>query len=375
MPDWGRIGAGIATGGLSEGLRYLENGALDRQNNAYAPVTAEDFANPDYQWNRGVTQSLGMAAGGRQAPIALAQESAARGQQLDAANYFGQQMRGQNLLSAEQLRQAQMQNVAQQQSLQASARPGGEAQAQRMAAQNSARLGYGLSGQAAMAGIAERNAAAQNYAGALGQIRGQDLGLSQFNANQQQQGALQQTALNDAQQRGMIGLGLQNAGMQQQGAMGFQDARTSRFNALMGVPTTGERVLGAASGAAQLFATGGAGGGGGAQGIQGAMSDERVKHDVADADDDIDTFMASVKPKAWTYNDPKHGEGRQYGVMAQALEKTKAGKQAIIETPEGKAVNFGKLGGPLTAAVARLHERLAKVEAEKRAKREAADRG
>jgi hypothetical protein len=170
---------------------------------------------------------------------------------------------------------------------------------------------------------------------------------------------LQQTALNDAQQRGMIGLGLQNAGMQQQGSMGYEDARTSRFNAMMGVPTTGERVLGAGVGAAQMA----------------AMSDERVKHDVADADGDIDTFMASVKPKAWTYNDPKHGEGRQYGVMAQALEKTAAGKQAIIETPEGKAVNFGKLGGPLTAAVARLHERLAKVEAEKRAKREAADRG
>jgi hypothetical protein len=82
---------------------------------------------------------------------------------------------GQNSVSAEQLRQGQMQNLAQQQSLAAGASPMNSAMAARTAANNIARLGYGLSGQQAVAGLQERQQAQQAYAQMLGQARGQDL--------------------------------------------------------------------------------------------------------------------------------------------------------------------------------------------------------
>ncbi len=90
-------------------------------------------------------------------------------------DYLQGQMQGRNSVAAEQLRQGQQANLAQQQSFAAGAMPGNAAMAARTAANNMGRLGYGLAGQQALAGIAERNAAAQQYASLLGQARGQDL--------------------------------------------------------------------------------------------------------------------------------------------------------------------------------------------------------
>jgi hypothetical protein len=89
--------------------------------------------------------------------------------------YLQQLQRGQNSVSAEQLRQGLQQNLAAQQSMAAGAAPQNAAMAARTAAIQAGRLGSAASGQQALAGIQERNAAAQQ-AGQLGLgMRGQDL--------------------------------------------------------------------------------------------------------------------------------------------------------------------------------------------------------
>jgi hypothetical protein len=217
--------------------------------------------------------------------------------------------------------------------------------AQRMAMNNAAKQGYGMSGQAAMAGLAERQGA-QN---ALGQVlqgaRGQDQGLAQFNAGTQ----LQNRGQNDQYGLGLRGMELQNALGQQQGGIAYEQERGRRFGAMMGTPTEKE----------QAFTMGSRLGG------MAMMSDERLKENVQDGGEDVSNFLRELEPKSWNYKDEKHGEGRQYGVMAQALERTKVGKQAVYETPEGKAVHYGKLAAVLTGAAVEQNRRLDRLEGKK----------
>jgi hypothetical protein len=123
----------------------------------------------------------------------LANQAAARQQQGEAANHLASVMRGENSMAAEQIRQGQDRALSQQRALQASARPGMQAAAARGASQNASRIGMDALGMGTMAGIAERNAAANALTGALGGMRGADVGL--IGMGQQGQQAYQQNAL------------------------------------------------------------------------------------------------------------------------------------------------------------------------------------
>ena len=113
---------------------------------------------------------------------------------------------------------------------------------------------------------------------------------------------------------------------------------------LMQQPTSTERMMGMGQGVGQMA----------------MMSDERVKRDIKPADDKAEALLDSLKAYSYDYKDPKHGKGRQLGVMAQDLERTLP--QAVMDTPEGKAVDGGKLAGALAAASASMHARLKKLE-------------
>lgn len=244
----------------------------------------------------------------------------ARGQLQGVAGQLRRQMTGQDSLSGEQLRQGLAQNLAAQRSMAAAARPENAAMAARTAAMNAGRLGAGLAGQQAMAGIAERQAAAQNLGSLLGNIRQQDL----------------QAAL------GGRGQALQGYGA-------IEQARGQRFNALTQTPTQGEQLLGAGLGLAQL----------------GALSDRRQKRDIKKAGKDAERFLDGLKPYRFRYTDERHGKGEQLGIMAQDLEATPLGKQAVVDTSAGKVVHGAKLATALAAATSQLHKRMKRLERHK----------
>lgn len=205
---------------------------------------------------------------------------------------------GQNSVSAEQLRQGLQQNLASQQSAAAGASPQNQAMAQRLAMQNMGRASSGLAGQQATAGLQERQQAQQQ----LGQLQ-----LGQSGQNLQ------------------LGLG------------GYGDAIKNP-----------QKPWG--PGAAQGIASG-----------ISAMSDERLKTDVEDGDEAATKAMKGLKAFTFAYKDEKYGKGKQLGVMAQGLEKAGLG-HAVIDTPEGKALNGGKLAAAIAAMMPGLDRRLSKLE-------------
>lgn len=136
----------------------------------------------------------------------------------------------------------------------------------------------------------------------------------------------------------------QNLGNLLLGARG-QDVQAA--TAALQTPSAGQQMVGGLMGIGQAAAM---------------MSDENLKTNIEDGSEDVDAFMDVAEPYSFDYIDEKHGEGRQTGVMAQRLEEHPIARRAVIQTPEGKAVDFGRLGALLTASVGRLNRRLKDLE-------------
>lgn len=94
-------------------------------------------------------------------------------------DYLGRLSRGEDSVSAEQLRQGLAQNNASLQSFAAGASPRNSAMAARTAMIQSAKLGGGMAGQQALAGLQERQMAHQALANMIMTQRGQDLQAAQ----------------------------------------------------------------------------------------------------------------------------------------------------------------------------------------------------
>lgn len=92
------------------------------------------------------------------------------------------------------------------------------------------------------------------------------------------------------------------------------------------------------------------------------MSDENVKDEIRPAKEDVADFLAKIGAHSYEYKNPEHGVGRFVSPMAQELEKTTLGKSAVVETPDGKAVHYGRLMGIAIAAEAMLNDRVNKLE-------------
>lgn len=93
-------------------------------------------------------------------------------------------------------------------------------------------------------------------------------------------------------------------------------------------------------------------------GATAAASDKNLKTDIEDFD--ASAFLDSITPTKYRYKDPKFGEGKQVGVMAQDVEQEVP--QMVEDTPEGKILNYDKAGGPIFASLADLHDRLKRLE-------------
>lgn len=107
---------------------------------------------------------------------------------------------------------------------------------------------------------------------------------------------------------------------------------------------------------------------GGAQAV--AMSDKRLKENIDSVDSSNDSeklheMFDKAQPFEYDYKDEKYGEGKQRGLMAQDLEKSEKGKDFVIDTPEGKAIDYGKMSSTLAAGVSDLHKRVKELEGKK----------
>lgn len=221
--------------------------------------------------------------------------------------YLRRYARGQDSVTAEQLRQGLQQNVAAQRSLAAGAAPQNAAMAARTAARETARLGSGFAGQAALAGMQERAMWQKALQDSILQQRAQDLAAA---------GGARQTATS-------------GYGAGQQGAP--EKSWIEKYGPLI------------QAGAGAVF------------------SDERLKADIEDGDDEADAALKSLRAVTFRYKNPAHGRGRRTGILAQDLERAGL-KHAVIETPAGKAVDGAELATANTAMLARLGARLSKLE-------------
>lgn len=79
---------------------------------------------------------------------------------------------------------------------------------------------------------------------------------------------------------------------------------------------------------------------------------------------DLNELLDNVTGYNYDYKEPeKHGDGKQTGIMAQDLEKSKLGKQFVQEDQEGtKRIDYGQMAGTLLASQAELNERLKALE-------------
>lgn len=100
------------------------------------------------------------------------------------------------------------------------------------------------------------------------------------------------------------------------------------------------------------------------------VSDEDQKENIEYNPSDVHKFMDRIKPAAYDYKDevkdsPLASKNRELGVMAQDLEKSEMGNEAVHDTPEGKVVDYDNLEPKMLASIASLHNRLKQLEKKK----------
>ena len=91
------------------------------------------------------------------------------------------------------------------------------------------------------------------------------------------------------------------------------------------------------------------------------LSDERQKNIEGSGAKDIEGFLHAVRGAEYKYKDGVKdvaGEGTYVSPMAQNLEHSKLGKDMVVETPVGKAVDYAKGMGTMAAALAHVNDKL-----------------
>jgi len=282
----------------------------------YNPASWDIWKGPQNPYQQqvagGIQQGLQGLQGMQLTPEQMQQFRNAQMQQMQQLQGIaGGQQKGAGELAAE--RQAQN-ALAMQQSMARMARGGDAAMAMRNAANNATAIGQSAAGQGQQAALEDQMRAQGLLANVTGQARGQDIG--QFGQNQQ-------------------------------GQMNYLDMLRQLGQAQQ--QTQGQMIGG-------LMNTAGTLGG------YALMSDERLKTDVANADVDIDEMLSGLVAKRYRYKDESLGKGSRVGIMAQDLERSRAGRDIVMETPRGKALDMNKALSAVLASSARLHKRLSDLE-------------
>lgn len=96
---------------------------------------------------------------------------------------------------------------------------------------------------------------------------------------------------------------------------------------------------------------------GSAGGMGMLLSDERQKHNLSPVQGAMSAqeMLNQLQPTQFQYNGSNQP---QTGITAQQLAATPAGQQALVQTPQGLAINPTTSMGPIFASLAQLNERL-----------------
>jgi hypothetical protein len=352
-------------------------GAIFKDENKTDPNNAR-FANRDYltnQFQTGVDEILY----GRQTPQAAhtklgqaaqldaSQQGQFRDQQMAQANRLAAIAQGQQQGAGELAAQRQAnRQIAQQQAM---ARMGrGQPGMQRAAARNVADLGTSAAGMSQQAALQDQQAANNQLGQLLASGRGQDQALAAQNAQLWQQRMLQQGQMDQQRVLANADMQLRARGMDDQTRIAYLNqlaqmnqaemaARMQQEATAAGIPSQSSQMMQAAGPIIGAI----------------AMSDERAKEDIKDGGSDVDEMLDTLKPTSYRYraSAPKEytgnvGDGRRIaGIIAQDLERSKAGRAIVQETGKGKGIDMvGGLSATL-AGLARLNQRLRAVEGKK----------
>lgn len=92
------------------------------------------------------------------------------------------------------------------------------------------------------------------------------------------------------------------------------------------------------------------------------VSDKKAKKNIKPGDTDARAMMDQLAAAIFEYKNKSNGTGKQVGVMAQDLEKSKLGGQIVDNKKGQKQVDFAKGLGAVLAAQADLNKRLKALE-------------
>ncbi len=107
----------------------------------------------------------------------------------------------------------------------------------------------------------------------------------------------------------------------------------------------------------------------GAAWMMSGKSDKNSKKNIKENNETM-AFLNALTDNSYEYKEPDSvgaAHGRQYGPMAQDLEKTNMGKSAVIETKEGKMVDTTRAMFLALSGLSNINARLNKLEGNKRA--------
>lgn len=294
-----------------------------------------------------------------QTRIDTGNENQARGQQYSLAQTLAAQANGQGpSLAQMQLQKATDANIHQAMALGASQRGVGAAGVMRSVANNTAMAQQQAAADSAALRLQEQQASQNQLGQLLAGMRGQDQSIagSQAQLNQQvalanQQAQLGMTGLNDAQNRYYAQAGTDLYSQQMAARQAREDEAIRYEGMLRGVAVEGQKTGTQVAGAG-LAALGGLA----------ALSDETKKTNIEDGGKELDKFLGALSSNKYEYKDKKHGPGTYWSPMAQDLEKTEVGKSMVVETPEGKVVDYARGLGAYLAGLSHVHKRLARIE-------------
>jgi hypothetical protein len=376
-----------ATSPGNSSLRYAKTGAVDGRAIQSNFDPRELMYNPDsyaYQIQNQYGGDLAAALAGAQgratpqtqaATIDQSQANQFRNQQKDLTQALADRAagRGGPSLAEMQMRRGLDTSIASQRAQAASARGLSPGMAQRLAANNIAQAQQATNADATMLRASEQQQAQGMLGNVLAGARGQDLGVAGQQAGFQQQAGLanqqaelQNRAQMDQATQAYIAMGMSREEAQQR-ALADQDrlrAEQAMQASALAQKTASENArLQQDNRDSFMNIIGGASSTAGA--VLGAMSDERVKENVdrENVGKDVTDFLEALDAASYDYKNPeKHGQGRHYSVMAQSAAKTKVGRQFVVETPDGLALDAGKGFGAVLAAQKVLHERIKALE-------------